>query len=163
MNQSPLTKDVNSGSLCSGDAVTLMSLAYSPSTHGLRGGLFIEQSLLSSASLPSFLSLLSLPLMGCYFWSRAAIISVASLAPQITPRRIANFSKHGSGFARPVCASPSRETVSPKSSWTPLYWTTLYWISGLRGCAGGLRIRVRVVLFLQPATRGEGRGRGRKA
>lgn len=70
-------------SLCSGDAVTLMSLAYWLSTHRLRGGLFIDPSLLSSPLLsdiaPLFLSPPSLPLMGCSFWSRAAIISFASL------------------------------------------------------------------------------------
>lgn len=48
-------------SLCSGDAVTLMSLAYWLSTHRLRGGLFIDPSLLSSPLLshiaPLFLSL----------------------------------------------------------------------------------------------------------
>lgn len=57
-----------------------MSLAYSLSTHRLQGGLFIDQSLYSPLRHRSPLSFLSsLPLMGCYFWSRAAIISSASL------------------------------------------------------------------------------------
>lgn len=93
-----LSPSIETESLYSGEAVTLISLVYSLSTHRLQGDLFIDLSLFSAfTSVPSFspslFSLSFLPSNGLIFLELCCYYPLCIFEVQITLSKIINFSK----------------------------------------------------------------------
>lgn len=113
MNQTPLNwrheLSPSTQSLYIGEAVTLMSLVYSLSTHRLQGDLFIDLSLFSaSTSVPSFApSLVSLPFPpsnGLIFLELHSYYLLCIFEVQIMLSQIINFSKSNVSVLSLCCA-----------------------------------------------------------
>lgn len=103
-----LPTSIEARRLYSGEAVTLMSVVYSLSTHRLQGGLFIDLSLFSaSTSVPSFspspFFLPPSPLMGWYFWSYYLL---CIFEVQITSSQIVNSKIRRVHFISSIRAAP---------------------------------------------------------